>query len=659
MGKKVKNNIGNAVEYALNNTKLWQTIHNLGYLPRWIILMLDLLVISVTGLLSYIIIHRTGILYVKPHLYVISIPVYLFISLFTFRVFRTYSGIIRHSSYIDAVKIFFSQFTGAFLLLTFNTIYKYFTGDLVYLNIGILINAIFSFSCLFLYRVLVKQFFENYLYNIRSNKLTKAIIYGTDANAIAVANALKSEMPARFKLVGFIDKYSQNKSKMILGLPILQHKKKTSTLMRVFNAQALIIADKSLTKEEKLAIVDECLEFNYKVYTVPLVSDWEDQKEISKKIKNFQIQDLLERKPIVLDNNAISSQLKGKTVLITGAAGSIGSEIVRQVIQFNPKVVVMLDQAETPLHQLSLEVGKIETEASLHSVIADVRNKEVMNSVFERFHPEVVYHAAAYKHVPLMEENPSQAIFVNVMGTKILADLACKYEVDSFVMVSTDKAVNPSNVMGASKRIAEKYVQSLQTYLRENTECKTKFITTRFGNVLGSNGSVVPLFTKQIEEGGPITLTHPDIIRYFMTIPEACQLVLEAGSMGKGGEIYIFDMGKPVKIIDLAQKMIRLAGFVPDKDIAIKIVGLRPGEKLYEELLNDTSKTLPTHHEKIMIAQEVCDAFVELDGDINQLITTAHTFACNDIVVLMKKIVPEFISLNSVYKEFDTNVVVK
>ncbi len=653
---KIKRNIGDAVEHALNNTRLWQNIHNLGYLPRWIILLLDLVVILITGILSYAIIYRTGILYVKPNLLSVSIPVYIVISVLTFRVFRTYSGIIRHSSYIDAVKIFFSQFTAAFLLLTFNTVYKYFTGDLVYLSIGILINAIFSFSCLFLYRVLVKQFFENYLYNSGKNKLAKAIIYGTDANAIAVANALKSEIPGRFKLVGFIDKYSQNKSKMILGLPILQHKKKTSTLMRVFGAQALIIADKSLTKDEKMLIVDECLEFNYKVYTVPLVSDWEDQKEISKKIKNFQIQDLLERKPIVLDNNAISSQIKGKTILITGAAGSIGSEIVRQVIQFSPKTVVMVDQAESPLHQLTLEVEKMNTNVSLHSIIADVRNREVMDSVFAKFNPQVVYHAAAYKHVPLMEQNPAQAIFVNVMGTKILADLACKYNADSFVMVSTDKAVNPSNVMGASKRIAEKYVQSLQNHLRiTGHSCTTKFITTRFGNVLGSNGSVVPLFTKQIEEGGPITLTHPDIIRYFMTIPEACQLVLEAGSMGNGGEIYIFDMGKPVKIIDLAKKMIRLAGFVPDKDIAIKIVGLRPGEKLYEELLNDTSKTLPTHHEKIMIAQELCDDFSELEATIDDLIITAHSFNGSDIVVLMKKIVPEFISMNSVYKQLDVD----
>nr|WP_236564868.1 nucleoside-diphosphate sugar epimerase/dehydratase [Flavobacterium sp. MK4S-17] len=658
MDNKIKDNLNHAVDHALGNTKLWQSIHNLGYLPRWIILLLDLLVVSITGILSYILIYRTGVLYVKPSLFVISIPVYLFISVLSFRTFRTYSGIIRHSSYIDAVKIFFSQFTTAFLLLAINSIYKAVEGSLLYLNIGILINAIFSFSCLFLYRVLVKQFFESYFYNIRKGQLIKAIIYGTDANAIAVANALKSEVPGRFKLVGFIDKYSQNKSKMILGLPILQHKKKVSILMRVFGAQALIIADKSLSKEEKLTIVDECLEFNYKVYTVPLVSDWEDQKEISKKIKNFQIEDLLERKQIVLDNKSISSQLKDKVVLITGAAGSIGSEIVRQVVQFRPKLVIMLDQAETPLHHLGLEMGKLGLDIRMLTIISDVRNKSALTELFKVYKPDVVYHAAAYKHVPLMEENPSQAIFVNVQGTKNLADLACEYNVDSFVMVSTDKAVNPSNVMGASKRIAEKYVQSLYVKLSNDKSCKTKFITTRFGNVLGSNGSVVPLFTKQIENGGPITLTHPDIIRYFMTIPEACQLVLEAGAMGKGGEIFIFDMGKPVKIIDLARKMIRLAGFVPDKDIAIKIIGLRPGEKLYEELLNDTSKTLPTHHDKIMIAQEVCDEYDTLHISVNDLITIANGFENEKIVAKMKTILPEYISMNSGFEALDSKRVI-
>ena len=637
-----------------NDYRFWASLHNLGYLPRWIILLLDLVVVSITGIASYILIYRTGVLYVKPGLYAVSIPVYLLISLLSFRAFRTYAGIIRHSSYIDAVKIFFAQFTTAFLLLAFNSLYKTITDNLLYLNIGILINAVFSFSCLFLYRVLVKQVFENYFNHNQGKKLPRAIIYGSDANAISVANALKSEIPSRFKIVGFIDKSSYNRSKMILGLPILQHKKKISVVMRVFNAEVLVIADKSLSKEEKLQIVDECLEFNYKVYTVPLISDWEDQKEISRKIKNFQIQDLLERKPIVLDNNSISSQIKNKTVLITGAAGSIGSEIVRQVLLFNPKNVIMLDQAETPLHQLSLEVSKFETNSKLFSIISDVRNRGAVEEVFKKYKPEVVYHAAAYKHVPLMEENPSQAIFVNVLGTKNLADLAFEYKVDSFVMVSTDKAVNPSNVMGASKRIAEKYVQALHNRMMEEVgSCSTKFITTRFGNVLGSNGSVVPLFTKQIESGGPITLTHPDIIRYFMTIPEACQLVLEAGAMGKGGEIYIFDMGKPVKIIDLARKMIRLAGFIPDKDIAIKIVGLRPGEKLYEELLNDTSKTLPTYHEKIMIAQEVFEDFISLDMQMEDLIITAASYKSEDVVVRMKQIVPEYISLNSAFELLD------
>lgn len=643
-----------AIKNKINSRKIWESLHTLGYLPRWIILLLDVLMISITGILSYILIYRTGVLYIKPQLYGISVPVYLLVSIISFRAFRTYAGIIRHSSYIDAVKIFFAQFTTAFLLLAINNVYKSITGELLYLNIGILINAVFSFSCLFLYRVLVKQVFENYFNHAQNSTLSRAIIYGSDANAIAVANALKSEIPARFKIVGFVDKSSHNKSKMILGLPILQHKKKISVLMRIFNAEVLVIADKGLSKDEKLIIVDECLEFNYKVYTVPLISDWEDQKEISKKVKNFQIQDLLERKPIVLDNNSISFQLKNKTILVTGAAGSIGSEIVRQVLQFGPKRIILLDQAETPLHHLALELNKIDVSAEICSVISDVRNKEAMEGIFVKYNPEVVYHAAAYKHVPLMEENPSQAIFVNVVGTKNVADLACKYNVDSFVMVSTDKAVNPSNVMGASKRIAEKYVQALHNnMIKVEGYCNTKFITTRFGNVLGSNGSVVPLFTKQIENGGPITLTHPDIIRYFMTIPEACQLVLEAGAMGKGGEIYIFDMGKPVKIIDLANKMIRLAGFVPEKDIKIKIVGLRPGEKLYEELLNDTSKTLPTHHEKIMIAQEVYDDITHLKSLIDDLINAAESYINESVVFKMKQIVPEYKSMNSEYQMLD------
>ena len=371
---------------------------------------------------------------------------------------------------------------------------------------------------------------------------------------------------------------------------------------------------------------------------------------------SFEIQDLLDRKQIVLDMHSISSQLHDKTIMVTGAAGSIGSEIVRQVIEFNPKTIVILDQAETPLHNLSLEIANCNPNIRIHNVLADVRNKQILKQVFKLYQPQVVYHAAAYKHVPLMEENPSQAIFTNILGTKILADLSHKHKVERFVMVSTDKAVNPSSVMGASKRIAEKYVQSLNYKYRNDFENNgTKFITTRFGNVLGSNGSVVPLFKKQIEEGGPITITHPDIIRYFMTIPEACQLVLEAGAMGNGGEIYIFDMGDPVKIIDLARKMIKLAGFTPDKQIKIKIVGLRPGEKLYEELLNDTAKTLPTHHKKIMIAEEIFDDYEAVTMAIHDLIDISEITSNEEIVAKMKLIVPEFKSMNSVFETLDNN----
>jgi len=578
----------------------------------------------------------------------------LLVNVFFFWLFRTYSGIIRHSSYIDAIKLLFSQMSVLVFFLFFNLVFELYTGHKAFLNTALFINLVLSFCGLFLYRVIVKQTFEMYFSEKTNSKLIRTVIYGTDANAISVANALKFETPSRFKIVGFVDKNNQNASKRMLDLPILILRKKLPALMRSVAAEGVIIADKSLTKDEQLIIVDQCLEFNYRVYTVPLISDWENQKEISQKVKNIQIEDLLERKPIVLDSKSISKQLKDKTVLITGAAGSIGSEIVRQVISFNPKTVIILDHAETPLHNLCLETLAMNSTAKIVAVIADVKSKKALDKVFKNYNPHVVYHAAAYKHVPLMEENPSQAILTNIKGTKNLADLSCKYHVKKFVMVSTDKAVNPSNVMGASKRIAEKYVQSLSLKNhKENIPGVTKFITTRFGNVLGSNGSVVPLFTKQIAEGGPVTITHQDIIRYFMTIPEACQLVLEAGAMGNGGEIYIFDMGKPVRIIDLAKKMIKLAGFIPDKEIKIKIVGLRPGEKLYEELLNDTSKTLPTYHNKIMIAQEIQDEYEDLHIDIDELIGIADFYENDDIVAKMKKIVPEFKSMNSAFEVLD------
>lgn len=631
-------------------------LKNLGYLPRWVILLLDIVAITFSGFVTFYLFKGIGLEYFNSKHEGLKIFLYFVFNVFFFWWFKTYSGIIRHSSFIDAIKIFFSQVSTFVFLALINLGFSVFFKENIFLSTALLINIIFSFCLLFLYRVLVKQIFEVYFKGIQSANLVNAIVYGADANAISVSNALQSETPTRFKLLGFIDKYSLNESKQILGLPIINQKKRISVIMRSLNAEALIIADKGLSKEEQLAIVDECLEHNLKVYTVPLISNWENQKEISQKIKSFQIEDLLDRKPIVLDNKGISSQIKNKTILITGAAGSIGSEIVRQVIDFNPATLIVLDQAETPLHDLSLELQKMTISTNVVSIIADIRDKIGLEKIFDLYRPNLIYHAAAYKHVPLMEENPSQAIFTNVMGTKNLADLSIQFGVDRFVMVSTDKAVNPSNVMGASKRIAEKYVQSLYfDELKENTET-TKFITTRFGNVLGSNGSVVPLFSKQISEGGPLTITHKEIIRYFMTIPEACQLVLEAGAMGNGGEIYIFDMGKPVKIYDLAKKMIRLAGYIPDKDIKIKEVGLRPGEKLYEELLNDNSKTLPTHHEKIMVAQEEVDVHYNVKTSILEILEASAQYNNHLVVSKMKELVPEFKSLNSIFEILDKKV---
>lgn len=646
--------IADLLHSSLSPRNLRAHINNLSYLPRWIIVAIDIMVLIFSFTFTYMLFEGTALGYIITSHDFYFVGGLIFVNIFFFWLFRTYSGIIRHSSYIDAIKLLFSQMSVLVFFLFFNLVFELYTGHKAFLNTALFINLVLSFCGLFLYRVIVKQTFELYFSEKANSKLIRTVIYGTDANAISVANALKFETPSRFKIVGFVDKNNQNASKRMLDLPILILRKKLPALMRSVAAEGLIIADKSLSKDEQLIIVDQCLEFNYRVYTVPLISDWENQKEISQKVKNIQIEDLLERKPIVLDSKSISKQLKDKTILITGAAGSIGSEIVRQVLGFNPKVVIILDHAETPLHNLCLETFAMNPETKIVAVIADVKSKKALEKVFKNYNPHVVFHAAAYKHVPLMEDNPSQAILTNIKGTKNLADLSCKYHVKKFVMVSTDKAVNPSNVMGASKRIAEKYVQSL--FLKnknENIPGVTKFITTRFGNVLGSNGSVVPLFTKQIAEGGPVTITHQDIIRYFMTIPEACQLVLEAGAMGNGGEIYIFDMGKPVKIIDLAKKMIKLAGFIPDKEIKIKIVGLRPGEKLYEELLNDTSKTLPTYHNKIMIAQEIQDEYENLHADIDELIGIADFYENDDIVAKMKKIVPEFKSMNSAFEVLD------
>jgi FlaA1/EpsC-like NDP-sugar epimerase len=628
---------------------------NIGYLPRWIIFAIDVFIVSLACIVTQIMLQNLNVnLYATLNTY-LQYSFVILINALSFIFFRTYSGIIRHSTFIDGVKLLAATTASYFVLIVINYSFQFIQNNRIFLTTALFITYVISFLLLFLFRILVKNIFETYLQVSDNKKLVKAIIYGADANAISVANALKTEKPARFNVVAFVNKFQKDKTnKSILNLPIINQRKGIHVILKSVNAEALIIAEKSLTKEETRQLVEECLEYNFKVYTVPLITDWEDQKQISNQLQNYDIEDLLERKPIVLDNDKISTQIKGKIVMITGGAGSIGSEIVRQIINFSPYKVIILDQAESPLHSLQLEIFEQAKDVKIRTVLADIKDYSALEMIFEKYKPDFVYHAAAYKHVPLMEDNPSQAIFTNVVGTKNLADLSKKYLVEKFVMVSTDKAVNPSSVMGASKRIAEKYVQSLNYHLvKTNKKNATKFITTRFGNVLGSNGSIVPLFTKQIQEGGPITITHPEIIRYFMTIPEACQLVLEAGAMGNGGEIYIFDMGEPVKIIDLAKKMIRLAGFIPDKDINIKIIGLRPGEKLFEELLNDASKTVPTHNTQIMIAKDRWHDYEEVKESIMELISITKKYSNQEVVAQMKIIVPEYKSLNSEYQTLD------
>jgi FlaA1/EpsC-like NDP-sugar epimerase len=517
--------------------------------------------------------------------------------------------------------------------------------------------------------VLVKYFFL-YVKNLRIDK-RRVIIYGAGEVGIAAKRTLDHDPKVNMTIIAFIDDDERKSGKVIDGINIY-HPTEIRVLAKDEKVDDLLIGSHNLLPERKNTVVDFCLEHNIKVLTLPPVQTWINGQISSRQIQNIKIEDLLEREPIEIHNDDIREQLRGRRVLVTGAAGSIGSEIVRQISVFQPQMIILNDQSETPLHELQLELQENNLDNNFHSFIGDIRDHCRMELLFQTFKPHYVYHAAAYKHVPLMEHNPGEAVRTNVMGTKVIADLSLKYGVNKFVMISTDKAVNPTNVMGASKRIAEIYVQSLfnsfkyrepttytngLSHLNEDlSRAKTRFITTRFGNVLGSSGSVIPRFQAQIQKGGPITVTHPDITRYFMTIPEACRLVLEAGSMGEGGEIFIFDMGKSVKIVELAKKMIRLSGLVPHQDVAIEFSGLRPGEKLYEELLNDMENTMPTHHEKIMVAKVREYNFQTISKHIKELISLSCEYKDRQVVIKMKEIVPEFKSNNSVYEELDLQV---
>ncbi len=575
----------------------------------------------------------------------------LLVNSLVFTTTKSYTGIVRYTGVQDAVRIAAAVAMSSFIILVINTVALGYSTILSLTTLVITLYTVFTFLFLISYRVLVKYLFA-YAKNYKMKKKS-VVIFGAGDTGVATQRVLENDGQSNIQIVAFIDDDKKKGSKNLNGAPIMTFAA-FKELANVQPIDELIIASYSLPTKRKNEIVDFCLDHDIKALSVPPYSKWAEGKFTSRQLQSIKIEELLERDPIQINNNQIKSQIKGKRILVTGAAGSIGSEIVRQLIPYSPELIILCDQAETPLHTLELELIENGTRANCVSYLADITNKSRMESLFEEFKPQYVYHAAAYKHVPMMELCPTEAVRNNVVGVKLIADLSVKYNVERFVMISTDKAVNPTNVMGASKRMAEMYVQALSK--QENIA--TKFITTRFGNVLGSNGSVIIRFKEQIEKGGPVTVTHPNITRYFMTIPEACQLVLEAGSMGNGGEIFVFDMGQPVAIADLAKKMIRLYGLIPNIDINITYSGLRPGEKLYEELLNDEENTTQTYHDKILIAKVrdvsfdlVYQSTIELENILN---------TSNDemqLVSKMKELVPEYISNNSIYEKLDASVI--
>lgn len=625
------------------------SLSDVRYLPRWIILVIDIIILVISLFLStYIIkkITQTDFIYHQDEIAVFTCIVSVNV-LFMY-IFKTYAGIIRHSTFIDLFKLLISCFCTMFIVGCINIIYFWVTGTKFILTAYLILYFITSFMGLFLFRLYVKEFFHIVREYRRSSLKKRILVLGIDEQSIAIARAILDNPSLPYHVVGFLTQRTDSKRASLLGKPIFAKEKIENNPKEELIVDGVIIVKEMMSKDEMNSWVNLFLEKDLNIFKAPSVQKLRDS-DLGGSIRNLQIEDLLNRKPIKIESEEVKSRHFNKNILVTGGAGSIGSEIVRQVAQFNPALIVVLDQAETPLYDIELEMTSKFPNITFKFVLADVSNKHRIEPLFKEYHFSMVYHAAAYKHVPLVEENPHEAILVNVLGSKNIATLSSEYKVNRFVMVSTDKAVNPTNVMGASKRAAELFVQSLQN-VEGNT---TKFITTRFGNVLGSNGSVIPHFKKQIEAGGPVTITHPDIVRYFMTIPEACELVLQAGTMGHGGEIFVFDMGEPVKILDLARRMIKLSGFEPNIDIKIIYTGLRPGEKLYEELLSDNAKTLPTHNSKIMISKDPSAKFEEICSLINLVTKASIRRDKVEVVKLLKTIVPEFKSNNSVYEVLD------
>ncbi len=619
-------------------------------LPYWGIILLDCCLILFSGLLVYTL--NNGVLStldILGHL-LVTLLVCLIPYLVGFRLFHTYSGIIRYSSFVDLQKVGFAVLFGLICVVVFQALTD-FSPYLVYIRKrDLILSALLAMSLMWMMRVFVKYF---YVSTFRVAKAERAFIYGVKQGGVSLAKSIQNQDPARFVLAGFISDLTEIGNRYLMGVKVYPNNEDLIGVMRRLQADVLLVSPLKVEAiRNNQEMVDRLIKANIKIYMTPAAQEWDGRSDLSHtQLREVNIEDLLPRDKIEIDLEAVRKQLTGKRILITGAAGSIGSEIVRQVAQFAPERMVLIDQAETPLHDVRLMMARGWPDIESYTVVSDICIRERMEELFEEHRPDYVFHAAAYKHVPMMEDNPEESVRNNVDGTRVIADLSVKYGTRKFVMVSTDKAVNPTNVMGCSKRICEIYVQSLDQAIKDGkVSGRTQFVTTRFGNVLGSNGSVIPLFKEQIKRGGPVTVTHKDIIRFFMLIPEACKLVLEAGTMGNGGEIFVFDMGKPVRIVDLAERMIRLSGV---KGIEIRFTGLRDGEKLYEEVLNEEETSKPTFHPKIKIAQVRAYDYADANLRIDALVHACAVEGDMRIVKRMKEIVPEFKSQHSKYEVLD------